>query len=255
MKKLFNPQNLPVVTAALGGIALVLRKLLYAFTVDEKGLLPMNHPLEIGLGILSAAALLYILAIVWKLDGSGEYGDNFSASKPAWAGHGLASLGVLATVLLNEPVMPNYLGTIWFVLGIGAWACLFLAGQARLRGKQPFFLLHLVPCLFLVFHIVNHYRMWSGSPQFQNYVFTLFGTMALMFFCFYTAAFDVGSGRRRMHLFMGLSAVYLLIAELALTRYPWLYLGGIAWILTDLCSLTPVPKPEPKPEPEDKEEK
>lgn len=250
MKKFLKPTNLPVITASLGGIALVLRKMLYAFAVDAKGLLPLYHPLEIALGLLSAGALVYILLTVWKLDGSAQYADNFAADRYALAGHIAAAAGIVLTVLTREPMMPGYLGQGWLVLGYLAPVCLVLAGIDRYRGRQPFFLLHLVPCLFLVFHIVNHYQFWSGNPQLQDYVFTLFGSMALMFFGFYNAAFDANSGRRRMQLFMGMAAVYLLLAELAQTRYPWLYLGGILWALTGLCTLTPVPKPEPEPKEE-----
>lgn len=248
MKNLLKSENLPAVTAGLGGIALVLRKLLYIFAVDEKGLLITHHPLETLLTIVSAAALLYIVASVWMLDGSNRYRDNFSADAASALGHVAAAAGIVLTMMTRQPMMANYLGRIWKLLGFVAPVCLLLAGYARLQGKRPFFVLHLLPCIFLVFHIVNHYQHWSGNPQFQDYLFTLFGTMALMFFAFYNAAFDVGSGRRRMQLGMGLVAVYLCMAELAQSLYPWLYLGAIVWILTSLCSLTPVPKTEPKKE-------
>lgn len=255
MKKLLKPNNLPVITAGLGGIALVLRKLLYAFAEDERGLLVAHHPLEILLTIVSVVAIGNILISVWKLDGSNRYRDNFSPSMTAALGHVAAAAGIALTLMTRQPMMANYLGTVWKTLGFLAPVCLLLAGYCRLQGKRPFFVLHLLPCIFLVFHIVNHYQYWSGNPQFQDYMFTLFGNMALMFFAFYHAAFDVGSGRRRMHLGMGLVAVYLCMAELARTLYPWLYLGGILWILTSLCNLNPVPKPQPKPESESADEK
>lgn len=253
MKHLFKPASLPVMTAGAGGIALVLRKLLYRFATDGKGLLVPGHLLSWLLGLLTVAVMAVILVSAWKLDGSNRYRDNFRPEPSAFAGHIAAALGIGITVLSHEPILESYLGTAWHLLGILSPVCLVLAGLARMQGKRPFFLLHLIPCLFLVFHIVNHYQVWSGNPQLQDYVFTLFGTMALMFFGFYCAAFDVGSGQRRMHLTMGLSAVYLLLAELARTDYPWLYVGGILWAVTGLCSLIPVPKT--KPEPKTKKEK
>ena len=246
MKNLFKPTNLPKATAALGIIGLVLRRLLYAFGPDSKNLLPNHHPLEILLALLSAAALAYILITVWKLDGSNRYVDNFGPSLPAAVGHVLAAAGILLTVLLNDPMMPGTLGKLWKVLGFLSAPCLIAAGCIRVKGKRPFFVLHLVVCLFLVFHIVNQYQTWSGNPQLQDYIFTLFGTMALMFFAFYHASFDVGSGRRRMHLFLGLTALYLCTVNLSMTDHLFLYVGGIAWVLTDLCTLTPKPRPEPK---------
>lgn len=243
MKKLLKSNYLPVTVAGLGGIALVLRRVLYVFAVDEKNLLPLYHPLELALAAVSIAALVYIFAGVRKLDGSNDYADNFQASLGAGIGHVLAASGILVTVLTSTPMMSGYLGTLWQYLGYLAPLFLVVAGAARVQGRQPNFLLHLVPCLYLVFHIIIHYQYWCGNPQFQDYVFTLFGTMALMFFSFYNAAFDAGSGRRRMQIGMGLAAVFLCLAELAMTQYPFLYLGGIAWVLTDLCSLYPRPQP------------
>lgn len=246
MKEIANSKYLPLGAAVLGGAALVLRWLLYAVAVDEKGLLPVGHPLEMAVWVVTALALLYILVMVWRLDGSDLYEDNFSASQGSCWGHIAAGAAILWTVMGNVPLMPGRLGGFWQLLGYASPVCLAWAGSARRQGKQPFFALHLVPCLFLVMHIVNYYQTWSGNPQLQDYFFTLFGTMALMFFAFYTTAFDVGGGKRRMQLGMGLAAVYLLTAELATSDYPWLYLGGIVWAWTDLCTLYPKPKPEPE---------
>lgn len=244
MKNLFKPVSLPKITVALGVIGLALRRMLYTFGPDSKNLLPALHPLEVLLMLFTAAVLAYIVITVWKLDGSNRYVDNFGPSFPAAVGHVLAAAGILLTVLLNEPMMFGILGKLWKVLGFLSAPCLIAAGYARLRGKRPFFLLHMVACLFLVFHILNQYQTWSGNPQLQDYVFDLFGAMTLMFFTFYHASFDVGSGRRRMHLFMGLTALYLCIVNLSMTEHLFLYAGGIAWTFTDLCTL--MPKPEPK---------
>lgn len=242
MKRLLRPNHLPIVTAGLGGIALVLRRLLYLFAMDEKGLLVSGHPLEFALIAVTGIALGYILITVWKLDGSNDYADNFRASIPAAVGHVLTASGMAVTVLFNGPVMQGYLGTAWRVLGFAAPVCLLLAGFARMGGRKPFFLLHLVPTVFLMVHIINHYQVWCGNPQLQDYVYTLFGTMALTLFAFYHAAFSVGLGKRRMQMGTGLAAAYLCMAELAVSQYPYLYLGCIVWALTDLCSPYPQPK-------------
>lgn len=250
MKNLLNAKKLPLLIAALGGAGFVMRKALYAVAVDEKNLLLMNHPLEIALTAFTLAVVVLIIAAVRKLDGSALYEDNFRADLPAAIGHILAACGILMTRMTAAPTMPGYLGLLWQLLGFAAPVCLILAGLARTRGKQPHFLLHLIPSMFLMFHIVNHYQVWSSNPQFQDYAFDLLGAMALLFFIFYSAAFDAGVGRRRMHLFMGLVGAYLCMTALAETTCPWLYLGGAALGLTDLCSLEPKPKPEPDPQKE-----
>ncbi|MBQ2927510.1 MAG: hypothetical protein IJD98_02945 [Oscillospiraceae bacterium] len=237
-------RKLPAAAALLGCAAALLRVMLYGLAQEQRGLLVQGHPLTWALIVLSAAALAIIGFGAWKLDGSGEYCHNFGPNPRAFAGHLAAAAGIGITMLTRMPQMYGYLGQLWRLLGWLSPLCLVAAGFARKKGKQPFFLLHLIPCLFLAVHIVNHYQQWCADPQLHNYAFALFGQMALMFFAFYTAAFDANIGQRRMQLFMGLSAVYLLLAELVTTRYFWLLAGGIAWAITDLCSLTPVPKPE-----------
>lgn len=247
MKKLLEAKNLPLFAALAGIVGCLLRRQLYIWGMDDKGLLKANHPLEILLWLVTAAALGLILARVWKLDGSNRYRDNFVPSKGAAVGHVLFGLGILLTVLLNEPLLNGNLGRIWKGLGFLSFPCLILAGLARAKGRRPFFAMHMVPCLFLVFHIIDHYQLWSGNPQVQDYMFTLLGTMVLMFYAYYTAAFDVGSGKRRMHLGFGLAAMYLCIVILSRTDHLFLYAGGIFWVQSDLCALEPKPR-APKPQ-------
>lgn len=248
MKKRLNLTILPGLTAAAGVLGLILQRALYAVALDETNLLPQSHPLQTLLAVYSLAVLGSIVLAAWKLDGSNKYRDNFRPSFPAAAGNVLMALGAALTVLLNDPRMPGALGLAWKLFGWLSSPCLLAAGFARVQGKRPFFVLHLIPCLFLAFHIVTHYQTWCGNPQLQDYIFTVFGTMALMFFAYYHAAFEAGSGRRQLHLGMGLAGIYLCIVNLAFTEYLFLYLGGIIWMLTDLCSVIPKPKSAPKKE-------
>lgn len=243
-------RRLPRCILCLGILGCLIRCLLYAVAPDSRGLLPRNHPLELSLMLLSAAAVLLAALGAWQRKGSSAYADNFSPSLPAAVGHLCAAGGIALTVLLYPPAMDGYLGLFWTVLGLAAPVCLMVAGFFRLQGQKPSFVLHTIPCLFLVLHVVNHYRAWTRDPQLQDCMFDLFAMLALMFFAYYAAAFDVGVGRRRMHLFSGLCALYLCLVALSGTDYPPLYLGGAVWALTDLCTLTPKPVPPEKPEPD-----
>lgn len=221
----------------LGLAALVLRWQLYRTAVDEKGLLVRMHPLGLVLMALTAAVLLMIYVTVRKQEEAAVFTDSSPRSIPAALGHAVMAGIVLTTVLAGGPQTSGYLATVWECLGMAAFSCLVLAGTDRLRGRKSFFLLHVVPCLFFVVHIVSHYQTWSGNPQMQDYVFALLGAMALMFFGFYTATMEAGCGSRRMLLGMGLAAIYLCLAETAHSAYPLLYLAGVIWVATDLHSL------------------
>ncbi len=244
MNLLKKPHLLPVFAAGTGAFALVLRKMLYAFAIDEKGLLVAGHPVELALLGLSGVVLTILAAWVWKLDGSREYAHNFGPSRAAFAGHLAAAVGILVTILTTVPQMDGYLGWFWWILGALSPACLVLAGQKRTAGKQPGFGLHLLPTLFYVLHIINQYQTWCANPQLLDDIFAIFGSICLMFFSLYTTCFDADAGSRRRQLLFGLWSIYLLTAELAASGYPWMYLGGILWAMTDLCTFYPQPKPE-----------
>lgn len=242
MRRNSGSAKLSVLMLILGIAALVLRRTLYTVAVDVKGLLVPKHPLELALAVLTAATLAVIVLAVRNLKGSGIYEDYHFGSLPGAIGNAAAGAGILITVLTTASGIGGYLESIWRFLGLAAPACLLLAGIARILGKKPFFLLHVVVCLFFVLHIVTRYQIWSGHPQMQDYIFSLLGAMVLMFFCFYTAAMEAGCGSRRMMVGMGLAAIYLCMAELARSSCPALYLGGILWVLSELCSMQKLEK-------------
>lgn len=244
MSKSRKITNLPVVAFLAGCVCAIARGVLYTFCIDEKGLLPSAHPLETGMYLLAIAATGLFFVRAWKLDGSDRYEDNFLPSKKAAVGHFLFAVGIGLTMLSWKPMMQGYLGQAWRLLGLLSVPCLTAAGLARWKGKQPFFALHMIPCLFLVAHIINHYQTWSGDPQIHDYIFILFGTVALLLFAYYTAAFDVDHGSRRMHLATGLTALCLCTVVLFQREYLPLYAGGLLWVYSDLCSLTPKPREE-----------
>lgn len=238
-KRIFSacPGGIALLFGALG---LILRWLLYRTAMDGPYLLKTGHPLETALWLVTGAALLLFLFLARRAGGSCGYGDTFAPSPQAFAGHLLFAAGVGLIMLTREPQLPGALGLLWRVLGCLVVPCLAAAGVCRLRGKQPEFFLHLVPCLFLIIHILSHYRSWNSAPQLVGCVFAAFASMALMFFCFYQTAFDVDLGKRRMLTFFGLTAVYLCLCECARTEDLWLYLGGALYAAADL----PLPAPE-----------
>lgn len=231
MRRNSGSRMLPVMMLAPGAAALILRTMLYHTAVDVKGLLVRNHPLAIALtGLTAAVFLLIVLAVRQRKDRE----DQLSANLPAAVGHVAAGAGILATVFTAAPMMGSYLEIAWRYLGLAAPVCLLLAGAIRLFGKKPFFLLHVVPCLFFLVHIVTRYQLWSANPQLQDYVFALLAAMGLMLFSYYTAAQEADCGNGRMRLGMGLAAIYLCLAELARSSCPALYLGGLVWVLMEL---------------------
>ena len=223
--------KLPVMMLIFGLAAYALRWGLYAAAVDARGLLVRNSPLGIALAVLTVGALVWILLAVRKQPNT----DGFAASLPAAVGSLAAGGGIVVTVLTAAPGMGGYLEAAWYWLGLASSVCLLLAGISRAFGKKPFFLLHVVVCLFFLIHLVTRYQLWSSNPQLQDYVFALLGAAALMCFSFYTAAQEADCGKERMKLGMGLAAIYLCLAELARSACPALYFGGLVWVQTEFA--------------------
>lgn len=227
---------------ALGGVGLVLRRLLYSMALDEKHLLPLNHPLETLLWVLTAAAAAAVVVFCLRMDKNLTLRSGGGLEQAA--GHLMMGLGIVLTLIWNLPKMEGGLGFAWEVLGKLAPVMLAAAGIASIRGKQPRFYLYYLPvCLFLMVHMVNQYRTWSAEPQPQAYVFALLGCVGLTLFSYYCTAFDVAMGNSRMYVGAGLASLYLCTVNLARTEYPLLYLGGIAWVATDLWSAAFLPQP------------
>lgn len=244
MKKSLNVYRFPAAVLVLGAVCLGLRQGLYAAALDERNLLLRGHPLTAVLWAVVFLSAALVLLRVRKLDGSARYEDNFAPSPAGAYGSFLLAGGIGLTVLTNTPGMAGTLGLLWQVLGLLAVPLLLWAGICRLRGKVPSFLIHGELCLFLLIHVMNQYQRWCGDPQLMDYVFALFGALTLSFFAYYTAAFGAGCGKRRMQLGAGLLAVLFCTAALSVDEYPFLYLGGIVFALTNLCSLQPQPGEE-----------
>ena len=233
MKRNAGSKVLPVLI--LGLAAFALRTGLYAAATDAKGLLVRSHPLELALSALTGLALVLAALLAWKQKepdcGEAGFGETMLGALGTVA----LGAGILMTVLLEGPVLSSNLVKAWWILGMAAPACLLVGAIVRLLGKRPLFLPLVAVCLFFLVHIVTRYQLWSANPQMQDYLYALLGTMALMFFGFYEASQAADCGNHRMRLGMGLAAIYLCLAELARSACPALYLGGILWVLTQLC--------------------
>ena len=233
MKRNAGGKVLPVLI--LGLTAFALRTGLYAVATDAKGLLVRNHPLELALSTLTGLALVLAALLAWKQKETDCSETGFAENMLAALGTVALGAGILVTVLLEGPVLSSNLVKAWWILGMAAPACLMLNAMLRLLGKRPLFLPLVAVCLFFLVHIVTRYQLWSANPQMQDYLYALLGAMTLMFFGFYEASQEADCGNPRLRLGMGLAAIYLCLAELARSACPALYLGGILWVLSQLC--------------------
>lgn len=227
-----NPLFFPGAALILGVLGLIARRLLYAAAYDPVSALLAGHPLS---GVLAVLVLLALAAGT----GAGLAVRRYTFRPQTGSVRALAGCLVLAaalgwTMLTMEPKMTGVLGLAWRGLGWLAAACLIVTGGCRMTGKRPPFLLHLPVCLFWLIHMINQYQDWSGTPQLQSYLYEMLGCMGLMLYVYYIAARSAGEECLSQSRGVGIAAVPLCLMALAWTVYPWLYLGGAAWVLLDL---------------------
>jgi len=240
MKKILNPKKLPLAVGLLGLGGLVLRQLVIAMATDHKNLIIPGHPLVIALWVVTVLTAVLVTASVLPLAGGRKYGPNFPASGASALGCGVMAACVMVTVALS--LERSGLGYLRYGLGLAAGSSLIFLTYARYRGIRCSFLYHSIVCVFLAIHMISRYRPWSGNPALLEYVFEMFSCVGLMLFAYQQAAFQVGLGKRRMQLWLGLLTAYCCLTALPGSGYPLLYGGGAVWTLTNLCSLTPPPR-------------
>ncbi len=239
MKQAKLTARLPWIVSALGVVGLAMRWCLYRVGLDSRMLLGPGHPLEILVWLLTTATALMIILYTRKLRGPNVFEENFFPSQVGTAGCCTAAFLICYTVLSMPAKIPGPPGLAWKVLGVLCAPSLLIAGYGRLTGQKNCYLAFLVPCLFYLFHIITHYRVWSSEAQLQTFFYPLFTSIAMTFFLFYTAAFAVDMPYRRHQLIAGLSGIFLSLVELSRTSYPWLCLAGVILCLTCLCA--PIP--------------
>ena len=224
MKHSANACSAPLVTAGLGGIALVLRRCLYAFATDHKGLLIPLHPLEIALWLVSVAAALWVIA-------SMKRGAAVPTAVSAMGCFAFA-VGIGVTALLAEG--DSSLTTVARISALPVIPALAYIGLCRRAQKLPFFLGHALLCLHLTLYTVCRYQLWSSHPQLQDALFPMLGCIFLMLFSYYQTAQDVAMGKPKLLLASGLLAGFCCITAISGSIDSLLYGTGALWTLTNL---------------------
>lgn len=241
MKRNIKTTCLPLVTAILGLIALILRFGLFLLGTDRKGLLIPGHPLDILTWIVTAAAVLLSAAVLLQKTDVAADSDDFRFFAPAAIGAFALAGGIALSVISGWGAWTR-LEQLRNLTGIAAIPALVLAGLARFQGKRPFFGFHALVCLYLTLRTISHYQVWCSSPQLQNYLFAMAASILLCLFAYYQTASDADLGNPRLLYFTGLLGSFFCLAAAADGADILLYLGGALWMLTNLGHRSPTGK-------------
>lgn len=247
MKHFLKNNYLPLSALVAGLLAFLMRTLLFASAMGEdlRVGLPTGTWPDVMSWILVAATAAFLIAGTWHFRGFSRYSSNFSASLPAALGMVLAAIGFLCTSVLELNAGGDAVAIIGSVLGFVSFAALGFLAFCRFKGLRTNILYHGVICLYLMFYLVAHYRLWSAYPQLQSYAFELLAIIFLMLSCYQRAAFDAGKGSRKAYTFHSLMALFFCIATLPGCDNPVFFIGSALWMLLTPCNLTTaVPRPE-----------
>ena len=237
MNRYIKSTYLPLITLGAGLLTMLLRFILLATGEDDKGLLVTGSFSDIFSWLLAVATMVVILIGTWNLREASKFSFNFPASVSGAVGTMAAALGILITSGSELFSGGDAIGVVGAVLGMLAAPALVLTAISRYRGQRPLVLLHGMVCVYLMVHLVSHYRLWSSYPQIQSYGFELLSIVCLMLACYHRATFDVGEGNRRSYAFCALAAVFFSVATLPGCDSPIFFIGCAVWMLTNLCNL------------------
>ena len=248
MRVCIKQNQLKYTILAAGALGLGLRGLLYATGIDGRGLLEAGHWADIALWILTGGVLAVLFFGTGPIP-SAVSRDDLPASR--WSGIGslAAALGIGITTISELSAFSSRLMLLVWLLGVCSAVSMAVVGIRQLRGRKPHYLLHAAVCVYFALRMLSRYRMWSATPQLQDYCFYLLSYAALMLTAYHRAAFGVGMGKFRSLWFFSLGAVYLCCLSLrGAVDFP-LLLGCGIWALTGLpdaaCGTCPEQNSDP----------
>ena len=240
MKRYLKPKYLPLITLGLGLVTCVLRTLLWvsAIGAEDGRLLPAGTWPDVLSWIMVGVTVAFLAVATWNLRGATKFSDNFPLSIPAAVGMVLAGVGFCITSVIELSTDTDSIGTASAVLGFLAAGVLAYLAYARIKGIRLSVVFHSIICVYLMLHLISHYRLWSSFPQLQSYAFELLAIVFVMLACYQRTAFDAGKGNRQTYTFFSLAALFFCVATLPGCDNAAFFLGCAAWMYATPCRLT-----------------
>lgn len=231
----FVKNHILPLSAAMGGVAVLLLRMGHLATADAHGLLAGGHIT----GILAWILILLIPALLlWRsLVLSKESTCQFPGSMVSAIGYGIGAAGIAFTSVqfLMDP-QSNLLLIIGFV-GLVSAAALGIVGALRIKGATGNALYLAAPCLFFMLLLISQYQTWSSVPQLQLYACPLLATVCLILGTYHRACFDCGMGKLRLFTFFRCLCIFFCLAAIPGTKDWILYLTGAVWSAADLLNI------------------
>lgn len=239
MKRILKPVFLPPIVLGCAIVAYIARTFLFADAIggDESAFLPVGSWSDVLSWVMVAVAVVISGLGILNLKKKNKYLYNFPRSNLAAIGMLLAGLGFCITSAVDLYAGADDVSLTSAILGFPAAISLWVLAYGRMKGRRFPLVLHGIICLYLMLHLVSHYRLWSSYPQLQSYAFELMAIVFVMLACYHRAAFDADQGKCRAYTFFTLLALFFCVAALPGCENPAFFLGCAAWMYFTPCKL------------------
>ena len=233
-------------TTALGIVCMLLQRQILIHGYDEKGLMIASNPAFWALWVMSLGFLAAVVCLLPKLGDAGTYRMNFPPC--LFSSSAMIAAGVL--MALDGGLELVFGGNFLLALGaVIAGAAMFVCGLFRLRGAHPLCWFDGAVCLYLILHLMQHYRTWNADPQLQKYAFELLAGVAVMLFSLHRARCAGGMMDRKRMVFFGFVGMFLSMVALADGEDVLFYLACGLWCAGGMGELKRFKKRKKMPEP------
>lgn len=255
MNKLLRPRFLPIIVMLCSILGILLRLWTIGPGPDADGLYPPQTLAWVLLWVFTAITAVVILLSSMGLKKTGPYEHSYPKSILGAIGSILAAAAILIYAIKALGSALVVMDTITAVLGILSGIAMLVTAYFRFQGKKPPFLLHCLVCIYFALRAFNHCRGWSNEPQIGVFIFSFLASVSIMLALYQRACFDVDLGKRSHSLFWSMLSVYLCLVAMP-GESQLLFYGAMAlWMITNVCSLSPVPQaPAAEPQPDSAEE-
>lgn len=227
MKHPFRSHILPLFTMGAGGLGLALRIWLFS-AIDDKGLLPIGHPADYALYILTAITL----GVLYRATQKPEL-RHTEAHLIQVCGCAAGGLGLILSAALKLSGIPTRLAYVSVIVTlIGGLVLLRMAVLKFSRKALPYPLPAILTAVLMV-NTVAQCRAWGAEPQLQVYFFPLLASVFLILSAYHKTIWTAKAENARLLIFFSQGALFFCC--LSLNTPQWLfYLGMLCWAAVQL---------------------
>lgn len=217
-------------SALCGILAMVLRAALFAFCIDEKGLIAASC-LPSAIWAVAAAALVGgVSGFLHKQSAFPE-----ASSSAAAAGSLLFAVGLVISGLLTPHRGIDFLRPFLLPLSAAAGLTAAYGGLCRLQKKAQSIWCYAPAIVYLIVFMVYRYRVWSARPQLMEHAFDVLSCVSLTLTLYWHCAATCDLGNEKKKEVYSLLCLFFSVAALGHTEALWLYLTAALWLVTNTC--------------------